>query len=551
MLRPLALFAALASASVGQIMTATVNDARSHGSVGDNNLSLDEAIRLVNGTLALTALSTAERAQVTGFGTLTTIEVRNPGAPIALQNTLTPIDGVPGGQVDMQINGVVNGNGAPVLDGGNLAQVLSLRTNRVQVRNLIVRGGQFGIDADSTASFSLGIYAMLTDLQFSGQSVAGVRARTPGGATARKALAKLRRCSFTGLPTAVLLSSESDFGTVDVEGEWLQVIGCTVGIDIQSQAAGGRHQWQGFRSDLTGGDTCVRLRRALGNDSEWLVRAVYGDYFARRTAFDLEGATVDADTVFHHHQLNIRGGLGASDYALLAAPAGARFDLHSSENVYEGNVLIRSGRLSRRLWFNNNRFVNGAITLSNDGARPDLQWNQFVACPLTVLSSNTQPVQLVDCELIRSPVTDLTRAGTVTLTRSYQADSPTSANVVVTTPTPAPWMGLATVTPSDPGRGGFVDLSLQLQANTAASWWLGPGESRPVTTNYPFRFFLVPAASVLLPQVLTGASRTRLAIPVQASLVGIEFHAQPIVVAVNQPWMTQISLPRGGRFTVR
>lgn len=551
MTRQLAVLAMLASASVGQIMTAVVNDSRSHGALGDNSLSLDEAIRLVNGTLALSALSTAERGQVGGFGTLAWIELRNPGAPIVLQSALTPVDGVPGGQVDVQINGVVNGIGAPVLDGGNQPAILSLRTNRVQVRNVIFRGGQIGIDADTTSNFSLGIYSILADLQFTGQTVAGVRARTPGGATARKALVKLRRTTLTNLPTAILLTSESDFGTIDAEGEWLQISGCTVGIDIQSQSTGGRHQWQGFRTDVTGGDTCVRLRRALGNDSEWLVRAVFGDYFARRTAFDLEGATVDADTIFHHHQLNIRGGVGASDYALLAAPVGARFDLHSSENVYEGNVQIRSGRLSRRMWFNGNRFINGAITLSNDGARPDLQWNQFVSCPLTVLSSNTQPVQMVDCELIRSPVTDLTRAGSVTLTRCYQADSAATSNVTIANPAPAPWIALASVSPRDPARGGFVDLNIQPQADTAAIWWVGPGEPRPVTTNYPFRFYLVPAGSVTLPQVIMGASRIRLPLPIQASLTGLEFHAQPIVAAVNQPWMTQVSLPRGGLFTIR
>jgi hypothetical protein len=541
----------LASASTAQIMTAVVNDARSHGSLGDNTLSLDEAIRLVNGTLALSALSTAERAQVTGIGTLAAIEVRHPGAPIALQSTLTPIDGVPGGQLDVQIRGVVNGSGAPVLDAGSLAHALWLRTNRAQVRDLVIRGGQIGIDADTTANFTLGVFALLTDLQFSGQTVAGFRAHTPAGQAGRKALAKLRRGTFTGLPTAIALASSSDFGAIDVEGEWLQLTGCNVGIDLQSQALGGRHQWQGFRSDMTGGETCVRLRRALGNDSEWLIRAVYGDYFARRNAFDLEGATVDADTVFHHHQLNVRGGLGASDYALLATPAGARFDLHSSENVFEGNILIRSGRLSRRMWFNGNRFTNGSVTISNDGARPDLQWNQFLACPLTVLSTNTQPVQLLDCELIRSPVTDLTRAGSVTLNRCYKADSPTSSNVVITAAAPAPWIGIATVAPNDPPRGSFVDLSLALQADTAAIWWIGVGEPRPVTTNYPFRFFLSLPTAVSLPLLLTGTTRTRLPIPSQASISGIEFHAQPVVVAINQPWMTPVTLPRGGRFTVR
>ena len=43
---------------------ATVNDPNSPGTVGDQLLSLDEAIQLANGTLAASALSPAEQAQV-------------------------------------------------------------------------------------------------------------------------------------------------------------------------------------------------------------------------------------------------------------------------------------------------------------------------------------------------------------------------------------------------------------------------------------------------------------------------------------------------------
>ncbi|MEC7726879.1 MAG: hypothetical protein VYD05_15260, partial [Planctomycetota bacterium] len=43
---------------------AFVNDVLSHGAVGDGYLSLNEAIRLHNGTLPVAQLSTAEQAQV-------------------------------------------------------------------------------------------------------------------------------------------------------------------------------------------------------------------------------------------------------------------------------------------------------------------------------------------------------------------------------------------------------------------------------------------------------------------------------------------------------
>jgi hypothetical protein len=542
-----------AAGAAAQNITATVNDVRSHGAVGDAFLSLDEAIQLGNGTLSAGSLSTQERGQLAGIGTLTVITVSAAITPqITCERALTAVTGVPGGGADLQINGSRQGNGFAVLDAGSLPQALHLKTNRAQVRGLAVRGGRVGILADTTANLSLGVFAIVADVDFAGQTDAGVRLLTPNDQQARRLLVKLRRCQFTNLPIGVDIRSESDFGRIDAEGEWLRFTGCGTGVDITNLAPGGVHQWQGFRTDIVGGDWCVRLHRLPGNDSEWLVRAAYGTYFARRTAFELDGSTAGADTVFHHHQLDVRGGFGSGDYALLTRPAGGRFDLHSSENVFEGNILIQSGRLSRRVWFVNNRFENGTLALTNDGVRPELQWNAFVATPITILSTNTQTVPFLECEFVRSPITDGTSGGTTTLTGCFLASSPTSANVAVQSPAPSNWTGRAAVTPVDPPRGGYVDLSLDLAQDTAGIWWLGLSEPRPVTTNYPFRYYLNIASAVSLPAVFVGTSRVRLPLPSQPYLAGIEFHAQPIVFPTRgQSWVPPITLPRGGRFQVQ
>lgn len=542
----------LTAVAGAQNVTATVNDSRSHGMLGDAQLSLDEAIQLANGTLAPAALSAQERQQLSGIGTLTTIEVHAATTPtITYERDLTPLTGVPGGAADVELVGIPQNGTFPVLDAGTTNHGVALRTNRVQVRGFDLRGGRVGVDADTTAALTLGVFAIVADVTFTGQIEAGLRARAPNDQPARRILLKVRRCTFDGLPIGVEVRSESDFGRIDIEAEWLTFTACATAIDLDSVAAGGTHQWQAFRTDVTGGDYGVRLRRAVGNDSEWLVRAAYGTWFARRTVFELEGSTTGADTVFHHHQLDVRGGMGSNDYALLTKPANARFDLHSSENVFEGNVLIQSGRPSRRLWYVGNRFVNGTFAITNEGVRPELQWNAFVGTPVTVLSSNTQLVKFLECEFVRSPITDATRSGTTELTGCYQTSSPTSGNVVVQSPAPSGWIADATVAPVDPPRGTFVDLDIDLQPGTGAVWWLGLSEPRPVTTNYPFRYYLYVPTAVVLPFVFTGQGHLRLPIPGDAYLAGVEFHAQPLVAPIaGQTHVPPVSMPRGGRFLV-
>jgi hypothetical protein len=256
--------------------------------------------------------------------------------------------------------------------------------------------------------------------------------------------------------------------------------------------------------------------------------------------------------VFHHHQLYVRGGLGSADYALLTRPVGARFDLHASENIYEGNILIQSGRLSPRTWFNGNHFVNGTLSISVEGVRPELQWNTFTATPITVLATSTQSLNFIDSEFVRCPINDLTRSGTTTLDRCFLASSPTSANVAVRNAVPAQWIGRGAVLPEDPARGGYVDLLLDLHPGTAGVWWIGLSEARPTTTNYPFRYYLNVATGVSLPLVLVGQSRVRLPIPNQPFLKDVEFHAQPVVVPTAGQWyMPPVSLPGGGRFQIQ
>ncbi len=536
-----------------QTLVATVDDPLSHGNVGDSRLSLDEAVRVMNGTLALASLSAAERARIVGIGTtLDTIQVDAATTPlVTFERDLTPISGQNNSGVTARLLGIRRNGTVPTFAVGSLLVGLEVRTNRLVVQNLQILGGAVGIDVETSTNFVVGQRGLLADLAMAGQTQSAIRLRTRTLSPGSKVPFTVERTQLFGQPIGVEALLEAQAGALEFQAEFLTMTGCGVGAHLQSDGAGGRHSFELFRCAMTGGGACIRLRRAVGNDSEWLVRAVYGPYMARQNVFDMEGSIAGADTVFHHHYLDVRAGTGPSDFAIVLGPAGARFDLHTSENLYDGNIKIESGRLSRRIWMHVNHFTNGSFWLSNEGVRPDLQWDVFESYPIVVDATNRVTFPLLDCELIRSPVTDQTQFGTTSLTNCFQASSPATNNVLVTNPAPARWLGHATVAPGDPPHGGFVDFAFDLQPNTAGVWYLGASESRPVTSNYPFRFYLQLQGAILIPGVFTAQGRYRLAIPNLPMLVGAEFFAQALVVPTNgQTYVPPLSMPRSGRFKI-
>ena len=114
MLLPAAILSALFQ---GPGAVATVDDAQSHGTVGDAALSLDEAIRLANGTLATSSLSAQEQARVTGAGPVTTIRVDAALTPtISVQSPLSDVLGQGMAVGRVCIEGVPAQGALPVLD---------------------------------------------------------------------------------------------------------------------------------------------------------------------------------------------------------------------------------------------------------------------------------------------------------------------------------------------------------------------------------------------------------------------------------------------------
>ena len=83
---------AVAKAQVPLHSLALINDARSHGQVGDRYLSLNESIQLSNQTLPLSLLSADELRQINGFGDIAFAEIDARVVPlVTLERDLDPI----------------------------------------------------------------------------------------------------------------------------------------------------------------------------------------------------------------------------------------------------------------------------------------------------------------------------------------------------------------------------------------------------------------------------------------------------------------------------
>src|SRR5262249_21954198 len=134
----------------------TVNSADDPGTVGDGELTLREAIRIANGTLLLSSLSDAERAQVTGMpGSSSLIRFGIAGATPHTPHTIAVTSPLPdivktmtidGGEIDTG-DAPSNGTGPIELNGRRIAGPspfvvggLVIRSNNCVVRELVING---------------------------------------------------------------------------------------------------------------------------------------------------------------------------------------------------------------------------------------------------------------------------------------------------------------------------------------------------------------------------------------------------------------------------
>ncbi|MEZ5964714.1 MAG: hypothetical protein R3F56_12770 [Planctomycetota bacterium] len=537
-----ALSGAALSAGLSAQITAAVNDARSHGTLGDTVLSLDEAIQLANGSLAFAALSSQEAAQLSGVsGVVETIRIDAAVTPtITLERLLSNVIGQHHAHVHVAFDGIDGPTGAPVIDAGMLPIGLPLRTNHAHVDNLVIRGGMVGIEFDSTLHYHPSEFAELHHVHLEHQHMVGLRVLNPQ-TSGMQAPMMMHEVHIHETQIGIEVVDDSQFGNVDVSGEHVEIEECDVGIKVSINSAGGDHLLAMHHSHIGSvGNAVVVERVTPTSDSRWRLNFLHGSYHADGTAFDIATSTPGLTAVNLHH-LDVRGGVAAGDFALRAGTAGGHLALTATECTFWAPASLVAGTSSSLVRLHNDRFEAGAMSLSLTDGSADLLWDTFQSCPITIEAPTTSlpaPIAFTGCELVRSDLTD-SSTGRSVLNGCFLGGSVLSNNVQNLRPELAPWIGRATVTPTNPPAGTYVDLQVDLYPGTAAAWMLGSVLADPITTAIPLRFYFDLSSAIALPGLHLLYSRVRLPIPAVNSLRGVSLYAQ----AVQVPTQGQTSLP--------
>lgn len=536
-MRTLLATALLSAGLFGQTATAHVNDARSHGTLGDTLLSLDEAIQLVNEAITVGQLSTAEQARIMGTGPITAIALDAMVVPtITLEALLTSLDGPPAHtSVSLESHGPTK----VVLVATGRDVGLHVRTNHAHVHGLTIRGGRVGVIAETVAHVHTGEELELMDVAFEGQTEVGLRVRSTSDMTP----VMLMNATFTSLATGVVVDDRTTSTGVMLMARHVQFRDVQLGVDVFCDAYGASTMMQMYHAKMTSSAQFLRCRRTATSTQRIMMMVVASDLETTGDAVDVQGNPV-GETLFHHHHLDIRPGQGRR--AAYFWPQDSRFDFHGSENVIHGDIDLSAGRLNRRIWVWNSVFHNGTIAVSNTGTRPSLRWNRFENCTIRAVSTNSTQLAMASSEFYGCTLDSQSAFGNIALENCWLDQTNTVGTVQIANPAPSPWLSSASSSTETPTLGGHVDLTLDMPSGMAGVWHFGLEEPLPLLTEEPWRFYVQPPTLVPMPGVFVYYSTVRLQIPNVRALSRVNLYAQPAVVPfLGQAHVPMFNLPRG------
>ncbi|MFT4516186.1 MAG: hypothetical protein ACI89X_002788 [Planctomycetota bacterium] len=540
--------AALLVTSQGPTTTANVDDPQSHGTLGDSKLSLDEAIQLANGSLSIASLSAAEQARVSGSGAVTEILVDCATTPvITLQSPLTNLTGPLLGNGMITVMGVPAGGCMPILDGGAQATILSMGSRELMVHGFRFENGGVAVDAKMPAPPNPVMeMAMLANCEFEAQTIAAVQLRGTG---TDKTRLMVRDCSMSNMPLGYRIDDQTSGGQIMSENEGITMDGVTLGCDAFEGGFGQATMWQFWRSSFVNGETLAKTRRSPTATQLLMLRIVYCDATCSGDVIDMEGTTAGTSMVHHHHGDWVAG---AGKKCLWTHPRSAQFDVHGSEMVFDGDLLIAGGTTSPRFWHQNNHYKNCSITFDVDGALPNLLWNRYENCSIAVPPLARSPVVIRDSHMSNTNIDSQSFLAPVSVDGCYRVGGALTGFVSESTPAPSLFLGTTEVTPRDPQVGSSLQLDADLPQGILMFWDIATSYARPVTSQEPVRFYGNPATVVVLPAVVIYQSSLTIPIPNTAGLIGLEFYAQGIAVPWQpMPHAPAFHLPRGGRINLR
>jgi hypothetical protein len=252
----------------------------------------------------------------------------------------------------------------------------------------------------------------------------------------------------------------------------------------------------------------------------------------------------------HHHHGDFVAGAGHK--AFWTWPRTAQFDVHGSEMVFDGDVMIGANIVSPRCWHQNNTYQNGTVTYDVDGALPNLLWNRYDQAPIDVPATARSPVVVRQSELFGANVNSAAFLAPITLQGCWRVGGSITGFASETTTASGPFLGTTTVTPADPQVGTTLALGADLPFGIGLIWDIADSYARPTTTAEPVRLYGDPSTVVVLPAVVLFQSTIIVPLPNSPTLVDLEFYVQGISIPLfGQSSAPAYHLPRGSLLKLR
>ncbi|MBK8100169.1 MAG: hypothetical protein IPK26_23960 [Planctomycetes bacterium] len=508
-------------------------------------LSLDEAIRLANGSLLPMALSAAEQAQITGAGAMVDT-IRIDAAMLPMITLTAPLTALTGMGHHVMLEGMpmggMGGMTRPMLMGGSQPAVLTLRTHMVHVMGLCLMGGQVGVDyVSSFGGPTMAAMGMLMDCELDGQSTANLKISGVGG---QRSSLMLDHVWFQNAPVGVLFDDQTNGGWVMLEGDYLWLDNVALGIDVVMNGRANLSMCMPYRLVFRNGAQFCRMRRNAASSQQFMFRFTFCDVQCTGDVLDVQGNALGMTMVHHHHSDFVAG---AGRKAFHVWPRTAEFDLHGSEMTFVGDVTLSGNLFTQRCWQQNNNYRNGTITFDYDGIAPNLLWNRYENCTMQVTAASRAPVLVRSSEVLQTNLDGQSTLAPITLDGCFKQGGTLAGQVTQNNAASSRFLGTASVTPWQPRIGTTVRVSTDLPFGIGVAWDFAIAYPRPVTTQEPVRFYGDVATAVVLPGLVLFVSNIDIPVPNNPVLVGVELYAQPVAVpVVSGTAAPAFHLPRGG-----
>ncbi len=518
-----------------QHAVATINDPRSHGQIGDNFLSLNEAILLHNRQLNTSQLSATEQLQISFIGgdialaDIDTTQVQT----VTLERDLDPIINLPHG---------FNVRASPfigTIDIGTTNGFL-VDSDFCDFRRVVIRGGTTAIRVAQRDTF---YGSTFEGVRFEGQTVSAVHVYLVNNDGETRL--SFEGCTFVNLPTAVRID---DLG-LNRRGEIL-MRGCLFD--------GGN---EGFVLNLGGGAT-PGTRYNLRLDRSTFQNQTIAGLMVRRLSpladrevvldlFDMVsrnvpiGVWVDGHPTARTEALVRMADLTGSTTSLWLGGPGTNTTIAVQDSTFAGGLGL-SGKTTVAL--DNVRQVGGALALDT-AAGTTLTVTQSAFNNVTAAVTGGSAAAFSECRFDGGTIRGTTTA-LVAISNSYTSTLSLGQNATATASIPNAQLGSTRVTQQEVPVGQNVDLDHDLPPGFFGFWLFGLGKDDP-TLQVGLRLYIEPATFYVYPGVWRGQGRVPFPTPNSTALRGLNLVMQMLVghdVGIRGP---RLQLAPGGRVTLR